>query len=192
MKKLLVALLVAVTTSLTVTAQGISEYPISNPHIVISGSFNSTITNTVNAFGNTTIMPYYSKLDTPVANTGADSFTAKIQGAQRSVYTWCHVNTYVGSCGSCTLSLYASGDTGVGKDWGSGPLYTTTLNPATTSQVVTYLFGSGWPYTNFKWVFKGGGTQTSSWYSGVMVRYKDDDEEYFDKPRGWRRENDVL
>jgi len=147
-------------------ATGVATYKVSNPNVVISGSYTQPYQYApVSAGTPVQIFPYYTKTDT-VTNTGVDTAKGKIAGPHESVYTWVHVTNISGTNTGCVVKLWASGDSSKGVDF--VPIYTATVSA--TNPVGYYLFTGGWPYTNFWWTFTGSGTQSSSWYSGAMVR----------------------
>lgn len=113
--------------------------------------------------------PKYSKKDT-VNNTGTDEIYQWLPDFARSVYTWAHVTSISGTNTSCTVKLYATGDSvyNANADWLL--LQTYTVSSTGNPYVGNINAGINWPYTGFKWVFTGVGTHSSSWYVGMNVK----------------------
>jgi hypothetical protein len=180
MKKILMVVFAATLIGASFTdaaaQQGVSI--VSNRTILVAGNYTYSAIATAMASAKTTsttpisyastAFPIYSGTLTNT-NTGDDSVLFKLSGAQNSVYTWCHVSQMTGANTGSVLKLFVTGDGSSTPVWGSA-IYTKTLTG--TTERVEYLInsGSGWPYTQSKWLLDGAGTQTTSLYSGLMVR----------------------
>lgn len=177
MKKALLILLMATTmTGMSIGASAQQRVvPAQCPTITMAGDYNSTTiaggshvnnTGTINWLGSTQNV-LYTKKDT-INNTGTDTLKSKLMGEYNSVYTWCHVSSISGTNTSCTLTLYATGAASYLTD--PVQVYSVTVSAANPAGVYLFNNGTGWPYTNWFWVFTGVGTHSSSLYSGCTIR----------------------
>lgn len=185
MKNLIMIILVACgLSSLTgnVFAQGgQAMFPVRAKDVVTGGLINSSTRTGGSATASSvttrsfTTFPLYSKRDT-VTNTGADTIYQGLSGQYANVYTWCSVTSISGTNTSCTVRLQATPDnvTGAGRtgDWVTIKTYTVsaTGNPYEGDITKEASGGNGWNYTNFRWIFTGVGTHSSSWQVGMSVK----------------------
>ena len=174
------AIIASVTAGVTnAQAQGQGVFLKQVPKIVTGGRFNSsTIAGgsvTPSAVGekDNSVFPLYTKLDT-VTNTEADTVYQQIKGYNNHVYTWVHVNNISGTNTGCTVRLQATADAVTGKgyagDWKTVQTYTVSATGNPYDVLINASGGNGWHYTNFRWIFTGTGTHSSSWYGGLMIR----------------------
>jgi hypothetical protein len=186
MKKILIAMLVGVFASGLTYAQGQQITPGTNKTISVAGDYNSSALGAGTTRSWTpinysyTAFPLYTKTNT-VTNTGTDTFRGKIIGEQNSVYVWSHVNPISGTNTSCTIKLWVSADSGRGVDFKLVQTYTVSATNPISADLINSTSG-GWPFSNWMLTYGGVGTQVSTWYSGVMVRFKEE-MQYADNKR---------
>jgi hypothetical protein len=110
--------------------------------------------------------PYYTKLDT-VSNTAADTLYCTLPAWYNSLTFSYLVTKLTGTPSSCTITLQASNE-----PWSTAIDYTTlyTDNISTnTTQYYTHVI-AGNPWTRYRVIFTGVGTQSCSWLSNVLER----------------------
>ena len=142
----------------------VGQYQVSNKTLIVSGSYSEP--TAYPSPRNEWWFPFYTATDSVKGSSATDTFKAHAPGLYQSLYTWCHVNNYIGTTGT-VVSLWVSADSGKGTDF--VPIYTTTVTPTGTN-VVSYSFGNYWLYTNYWWIIKENAGESSWWYSGVMGR----------------------
>lgn len=181
MKKIIiVAAMLLTATAMEVCAQGQGVFMKRVPKVITGGMFTSSTiaggSNTLSAVAEKdySVFPLYTILDT-VDNTGADTVYQQIKDYANQVYTWVHVNSISGTNTSCTVRLQVTGDavTGAGYagDWKTVKTYTVSATGNPYDHLVNSDLGvPGWHGTNIRWIFTGVGTQSSSWYAGLIVK----------------------
>lgn len=160
---------------------GQAVYSVRAKDVVTGGLVNGTTRTNGSATASSVlsrsfnVFPLYSKRDT-VNNTGTDTIYQALSGQYANVYTWCSVTSISGTNTSCTVRLQATPDnvTGPGRtgDWITIKTYTVsaTGNPYEGDITKEASGGNGWNYTNFRWIFTGSGTHSSSWQVGMTVK----------------------
>lgn len=181
--RIMIILVACGLSSLTgnVFAQGgQAVFPVRAKEVTTGGLFNSSTKAGGSATASTVtarlynVFPLYTKLDT-VTDTGADTFYQQVTGEYNTIYAWAHVNSISGTNTSCTVKLQATPDAVTGKgysgDWETIKTYTVsaTGNPYSID-LAKERGAQGHPYTNFRLIFTGVGTHSSSWYGGLQVK----------------------
>lgn len=118
--------------------------------IIPTGSFSARGAN-----------PYYTSLDT-FTNTGADTFTQAVPNRWVSVSWQLNLIKISGTTTGNYATLYGSVD---GTNYVS--LYVDSMGAASNSFIHTI---TGNPYTKYRWIITGAGTQSSSARAYLLIR----------------------